>query len=75
MMARLNYVVEQEKVEGCGQDVLEAIVHHSGGDMRKAITTLQSAQQFYGEDISSEGIVEMMGVRTASITAIIITMQ
>jgi replication factor C subunit 2/4 len=50
---RIRYICEQEKVE-LSPDALQRLVKLSGGDMRKAITMLQSAQRLYGQ--SSTGV-------------------
>ncbi len=42
--------------------VLETVRQVSGGDLRKAITYLQSASQLYGSALTPEYIVEIAGV-------------
>lgn len=49
-------MVPQVKISNDG---LDAIVELSGGDMRKAITAMQSASQFYsGEEVRLAGATE-----------------
>jgi replication factor C subunit 2/4 len=61
MLARLRLVCTAEGVEA-SDDTLNTILQVSGGDMRKAITFLQSASQLYGGAITPENIVEISGV-------------
>jgi replication factor C subunit 2/4 len=61
MMARLQTVCRGEGVDA-GDDTLEAVLRISGGDMRKAITFLQSASQLYGGKVKPEHVVEISGV-------------
>ncbi|KAI9597351.1 P-loop containing nucleoside triphosphate hydrolase protein [Syncephalis fuscata] len=58
---RLRYICQQENVN-CTDEVLEALVRVSGGDLRKAITFLQSAYRLHITDnISVLAIEEMAG--------------
>jgi replication factor C subunit 2/4 len=61
MMTRLRLVCDGEGVDAA-DDTLEAVLRISGGDMRKAITFLQSASQLYGGTIKPENVVEISGV-------------
>ncbi|PVH16287.1 uncharacterized protein CXQ87_004159 [Candidozyma duobushaemuli] len=66
-MSRLQYVVEAENVPLSGNDVLEEIIKVSGGDLRKAITYLQSAARLSvsldnSEPITAGRIREIAGV-------------
>lgn len=61
MMTRLRLVCEGESVDA-SDETLEAVLKVSGGDMRKAITFLQSASQLYGGSIKPENVVEISGV-------------
>ncbi|KAI8053460.1 P-loop containing nucleoside triphosphate hydrolase protein [Syncephalis plumigaleata] len=59
--SRLRYICEQENV-GCTDEVLETLVRVSGGDLRKAITFLQSAYRLHLTDmITVQAIEEMAG--------------
>jgi replication factor C subunit 2/4 len=60
MLARLRLVCEGEKVEVSDETLLE-VLRVSNGDMRKAITFLQSASQLYGGTIKPENVVEISG--------------
>jgi len=54
---RLLYICEQEKVKLC-PGALDKLINLSKGDMRAAVTLLQTAQGFYGE-VNQEGLVEV----------------
>lgn len=65
-ISRLKYVVERENVQLDLKDVLEEILAVSGGDLRKAITYLQSATRLSsvleGSGISVATVREIAGV-------------
>lgn len=46
----------------CLLQTLEAMLRVSGGDMRKAITFMQSASALYDRVITPEGVVEISGI-------------
>ncbi len=60
MAARLQYISTQEGLEIDG-DAFAMCSKHSGGDMRKAITLLQSAARLSGGKVSGATIVEVAG--------------
>ena len=47
MTDRLNYIAEKEEVSATPK-IIEAIIATAGGDMRKAVNTLQSIHLYYG---------------------------
>jgi replication factor C subunit 2/4 len=55
--------VKEEEV-AVGPGALEAVIKTSGGDLRRAITCLQSCARLKqkGEPVESEEIIELMGV-------------
>ncbi|XP_045625325.2 replication factor C subunit 4 [Procambarus clarkii] len=62
MMKRLSYICEEENVK-YEDGVLEAFVETSEGDLRRAITTLQSAARLRsGEKIQQQDVYEITGV-------------
>ena len=61
MIDRLKYVCEHEEIEP-RDDVMQSLVKCSGGDMRKAITLLQSAHQYGPEGATPELVVELAAV-------------
>lgn len=61
MGARLQFIAQKEGLT-LGDGVYEAAATHSGGDLRKAITLLQSAARLFGTDtITGEEIVAVAG--------------
>ncbi|CAM9855620.1 unnamed protein product [Phaeothamnion confervicola] len=62
MLDRLRLISREENVTAAA-DALGAIVDLSGGDMRKAVTTLQSAHQLYGPDgsVTKDSVAELAG--------------
>ncbi|KAF2894013.1 hypothetical protein ILUMI_12166 [Ignelater luminosus] len=60
---RLRYICNEEGVK-CEDDVLKVLVSTSGGDMRRAITCLQSCSRLKGSEtsISMEDVYEITGV-------------
>lgn len=61
MLNRLRFIAREEDVK-ITADGLEAIVDLSGGDMRKAVTAMQSASQFYaGVEVTPEVLVDIAG--------------
>lgn len=62
MLTRLQYICEQESVK-CDFKALETLVETSGGDMRRAITCLQSCARLKGDEgIVNEDVLEVTGV-------------
>ena len=61
MNARINYIAEKENLT-LAEDTLQALEHMSAGDMRKAITLLQSAASLFGSEITGDRIREVAGV-------------
>ena len=57
---RINFICSQEGVE-LGPGSLETLGNVSGGDMRKAITTLQSAFRLKGSPVLSDTILDVSG--------------
>lgn len=60
---RLNLICENEEV-ACDEATLKALVETSGGDMRRAITCLQSCAKLRGKNIPIEinDVLEVTGV-------------
>jgi len=62
LMKRLDLICEQEKVK-VSEDGMEAIVLTSEGDLRKAITSLQSCARLKGDvEIAKDDVYEISGV-------------
>lgn len=62
ILDRLKYICEQENVSYEPQ-VLETLVETSGGDLRRAITCLQSCARLKaGKSILNEDVVEVTGI-------------
>ena len=60
MLTRLRSISASEGAV-CGDEALDKILTVSGGDMRKAVTTLQSVHNFYGDKADAEAVVEVSG--------------
>ncbi|GAA99693.1 uncharacterized protein L969DRAFT_89546 [Mixia osmundae IAM 14324] len=60
---RLEYVCQKEEVQ-CGEESVQALIRCSEGDLRRAITYLQSASRLYGKDkpVDPVSIQEIAGV-------------
>ena len=58
MSDRLRYICGEEGIE-CPDDAMEAVVKCSGGDMRKAITFIQSSHQYGLDGVSAASVVEL----------------
>jgi len=58
---RLNLICKEEKIE-LSQQVISDIAQQSGGDLRKAITYLQSIHRLYGDEIDKDAILLVAGV-------------
>lgn len=66
---RLKYIVDQEDIALDNEDVLEEVLNISNGDLRKAITYLQSAARLhasFNNRIDENGDVEMVDADTTS---------
>ncbi|XP_042229022.1 replication factor C subunit 4-like [Homarus americanus] len=62
MVKRLSYICEEENVK-YEDGVLQDLIETSEGDLRRAITTLQSAARLRdGEEISQHDVYEITGV-------------
>lgn len=59
VMSRLNYVIEQEKVD-CTEDGKKALLTLSGGDMRKVLNILQSTSMAYGK-VTEDNVYTCVG--------------
>ena len=66
MRAQLKTIAEKENVP-LSADVCEKLLDCSGGDMRKAITSLQSSWQLYGDAMTPDAIDELSGVVPANL--------
>jgi len=61
LLERLRYISQEEGVE-CDDDAMETLVKVSGGDMRKALTTFQSAHRLCtGGSITSQAVFDLSG--------------
>lgn len=60
---RLKFICTEEKVE-CNDESLNTLVETSGGDMRRAITCLQSCAKLTGQysPIKIDHVYEVTGV-------------
>ena len=58
MAKRLQFIAGEESID-CPTDAMDAVVKCSGGDMRKAITFLQSAHQYGDGGISADAVLEL----------------
>jgi len=68
---RINYICAQEGVQ-LEDGALEALGQIGGGDMRKAITTLQSAFRLRGSPVEKETLLDVAGtVDTAIVGALL----
>lgn len=63
ILERLKYICNKEDVK-CDDQCLNALVETSGGDMRRAITCLQSCSRLKGKNVpvSYEDVLEITGV-------------
>lgn len=63
MLGRLEEICREEKVN-CNNQSLSALIKWCNGDMRRAITTLQSCARFKndGEEITENDIIEVTEV-------------
>lgn len=63
VLERLKFICKEENVK-CDDECLNALVETSGGDMRRAITCLQSCSRLKGKDtpISLNDVLEITGV-------------
>ncbi|CAK4202253.1 unnamed protein product [Aphanomyces euteiches] len=61
MTARIQYVCEQENVS-ISNEATTTLLEVSGGDLRKAINYLQSANQLNGDQITEDDILAIAGV-------------
>ena len=61
MIDRIKYIAEQEKVN-LAEGAIDTILKTSGGDMRKAVTFLQSSHQLSGGDaVTTELVIDVSG--------------
>ncbi|XP_015907258.1 replication factor C subunit 4 isoform X2 [Parasteatoda tepidariorum] len=59
---RLNYITTEENVK-LEEKVIDSIIEYSEGDLRKAITLLQSAHRLKGEDgITATDVADISGI-------------
>lgn len=65
VLERLKYICKEEGVQ-CDDRCLNALVKTSGGDMRRAVTCLQSCSKLKGKNspVSYEDVLEITGVCT-----------
>ena len=61
MINRLKYICETENVQ-CENDAFEAILESSKGDMRRAITLLQSSANFNAQHVDRTSVFEVAGI-------------
>lgn len=70
MKNRLEHICEEEKVVGEKiPAVIDKVMAVSNGDLRKAITFLQSTFTFYGADLEESHIVQIAGVIPEEVVA------
>lgn len=65
---RLKYIVKEENINLQNDEVLDEVLKVSNGDLRKAITFLQSATRLYSSLRGSDEDVEMADDDTSGIT-------
>jgi replication factor C subunit 2/4 len=68
MRARLTEICAKEALN-LGDGALEALGRLSGGDMRKAITLLQSNGKFYGPEVTARSLGEIAGALPDAVLA------
>ena len=61
MHERINFIARGENLQ-LAEGTLQALEYVSAGDMRKAITLLQSAASLFGSEINGDRIREVAGV-------------
>lgn len=61
LQSRLTLIRDLEGVKGVDQEVIDALVEVSQGDMRRAITFLQSIHRLYGNEINVESVYMVSG--------------
>lgn len=62
LKSRLEHIMKEESVV-CEEGTIEQVIDASGGDLRKAITLLQSASHLKGiEGVTGHDILEIAGV-------------
>lgn len=61
LTSRIQYICQQEGLE-LDSKALTSLGHVSEGDMRRAITYLQSAARLFGSSISSDNLISVSGV-------------
>lgn len=61
MHERINFIAKGENLQ-LAEGTLQALEHVSAGDMRKAITLLQSAASLFGSELTGDRIREVAGV-------------
>lgn len=67
LKSRLEHIVKAEDMS-CEEGVLEQVISACQGDLRKAITLLQSASHLKGSEmVSGQDIVEIAGVSKTSL--------
>jgi replication factor C subunit 2/4 len=66
MKERLHTIASNEGLE-VEDDIIDQVLALSGGDMRKAVTTLQCVHSLGGVGVNKETIYEMAGLCTPSV--------
>ena len=61
MVERLRFICEKEQVEA-DEEAMAAVVRCSGGDMRKAVTLIQSAHQYGPDGVNAATVFELSSV-------------
>ncbi|KAG6553531.1 hypothetical protein Mapa_004444 [Marchantia paleacea] len=61
MTTRIKFVCQEEGIQ-LNSEALSTLSKVSGGDLRRAITCLQSAARLYGSSVSSDNIISVSGV-------------
>eukprot|EP01112_Ceratiomyxa_fruticulosa_P020155 TRINITY_DN6791_c0_g1_i2.p1 TRINITY_DN6791_c0_g1~~TRINITY_DN6791_c0_g1_i2.p1 ORF type:complete len:364 (+),score=61.27 TRINITY_DN6791_c0_g1_i2:109-1200(+) len=73
MLNRIQFICEKEEIQ-YSEEIGKALTKLSEGDLRKAITFLQSAYRLHGgKDLDSESIINVAGVMPESITQDLMT--
>ena len=62
LKSRLDSIVKAESMS-CSEEVMDEVISASQGDLRKAITLLQSTSHLKGsEEVTTQDVIEIAGV-------------
>lgn len=71
MKERLALIADSEGCTNAEKDLVDEILEHAGGDMRRAVTTLQSVHSLAagGDNVTKDSIAEIAGLPPAPVVA------